>query len=111
MTSKDLASRTVAEAPQKRGRLFPKYAALFLAVVILALVPNAVLDVWFSYQQQRDLLFRIQHEQAKSAAEKIGQFIKEIEGQLSWTLQLPAAANQKTNGIWTPCGCCGRRRR
>jgi len=95
MSSKDMASQTVADVAQKRGRLFPKYVALFLAVVIFALVPNSILDVWFSYQQQRDLLFRIQREQAKSAAEKIGQFIKEIEGQLSWTLQLPAATESE----------------
>jgi signal transduction histidine kinase/CheY-like chemotaxis protein len=94
-TAKDMAPGTAADSQRKRGRLFPKYVALFLAVVILALVPNAILDVWFSYQQQRELQFRIQREQAKSAAEKIGQFLKEIEGQLSWTIQLPVATESE----------------
>ena len=72
-----------------RGRLFPKYVALFLAVIILALVPNGILDIWFSYQEQKDLLFRIQREQARSAAQQIGQFVKEIERQMGWATQLP----------------------
>jgi signal transduction histidine kinase/CheY-like chemotaxis protein len=81
--------RAADNQPTGRGRLFPKYVALFLAVVVLALVPNGILDVWFSYQQQKDLLFRVQREQAKSAAETIGQFIKEIEDQMGWVAQLP----------------------
>ena len=60
-------------------------------MVALALVPNGIMDVWFSYREQKDLLFRLQREQAKSAAEKIGQFVKEIEGQMSWATQLPVA--------------------
>ena len=76
-----------------RGRLFRKYVALFLIVVGLAVVPNGLLDAWFSYQELRTLLVRIQSEQAKSAAEKIGQFVKEIEGQMAWATQLPSQAN------------------
>ena len=60
--------------------------ALFLAVVGLALVPKGVVDIWLSYQELKTLLVRVQSEQAKSAAEKIGQFVKEIEGQMAWAL-------------------------
>lgn len=81
-----------------RARLFRKYVALFLAVVSLALVPKGLLDIWFSYQEQKTLLVRIQSEQAKSAAEKIGQFVKEIEGQMAWATQLPLQA--KMNNEW-----------
>ncbi len=70
------------------GRLFHKYVFVFL-VVGLALLPSNILDVWFSYDEQQDLLVQIQREQAKAAAEKIGQFVKEIEGQLGWATQLP----------------------
>jgi signal transduction histidine kinase len=85
-------------ARQKRGRLFQKYVAILLAVVALALVPNALLDVWFAYEQTRSLQFRIQTEQVSSAADKISQFVKEIEGQLSWVTQLPLAG--KTDDEW-----------
>lgn len=91
MAVNNTTSETALATQPGRGRLFPKYVALFLAVVALALVPNALMDVWLSYQEQKDLLFRLQREQAKSAAEKIGQFVKEIEGQMSWATQLPVA--------------------
>src|ERR1700761_707825 len=70
------------------GRLFHKYVFVLL-VVGLALLPSNILDVWFSYDEQQDLLVQIQREQAKAAAEKIGQFVREIEGQLGWATQLP----------------------
>jgi signal transduction histidine kinase len=72
-----------------RGRLFRRYVTLFLVVMGLALIPKGLLDIWFSYQEQKTLLVRIQSEQAKSAAEKIGQFVKEIEGQMAWATQPP----------------------
>src|SRR5207237_1930932 len=46
-------------------------------------------DIWFSYQEQRDLLVRIQRGQAEAAASKISQFITEIEGQMAWATPLP----------------------
>lgn len=72
-----------------RGRLFRKYVALFLVVVAMALVPKGVLDIWFSYYGLKTLLVRVQSEQARSAAERIGQFINEIENQMGWETQLP----------------------
>jgi signal transduction histidine kinase/DNA-binding response OmpR family regulator len=76
-----------------RSRLFIKYVALFVAVVSLALVANGAFDVYFSYQEQKASLVRIQREQAEAAAGKIGQFISEIESQVGWTTQLPWSAS------------------
>jgi signal transduction histidine kinase/DNA-binding response OmpR family regulator len=76
-----------------RSRLFIKYVGLFIAVVSLALVANGVFDVYFSYQEQKASLVRIQREQAEAAAGKIGQFISEIESQVGWTTQLPWSAS------------------
>ncbi len=76
-----------------RSRLFIKYVVLFVAVVSVALVANAVFDVYFSYQEQKTSLVRIQSEQAEAAAGKIGQFIGEIESQVGWTTQLPWSAS------------------
>src|SRR3984957_13717986 len=75
-----------------RSRLFIKYVVLFVAVVSLVLIANAVFDVYFSYQEQKASLVRIQREQAEAAAGKIGQFIGEIESQVGWTTQLPWSA-------------------
>jgi signal transduction histidine kinase len=79
----------IASAPRKtRSRLFLKYAGLFVAVVCVALLANGIFEIWVSYREHKDALIEIQHEQAESAAAKIGQFIKEIESQVGWTTQL-----------------------
>jgi len=75
-----------------RGRLFRKYVGLFLAVVCVALLTNGLSEIWFSYQEHKSALIRIQREQAEAAAAKISQFIKEIESQVGWTTQLPWSA-------------------
>ena len=82
-----------AQAPPRiRGKLFRKYVALFLAVVCVALLTSGLSEIWFSYQEHKASLIRIQREQAEAAAAKIGQFIKEIESQIGWTTQLPWSA-------------------
>src|SRR6266567_1607278 len=88
------AAPLIAEAPKsrRRGRLFRKYVALILAVVCLALLANGLSEIWFSYQEHKTALIRIQREQAEAAAAKIGQFIREIESQVGWTTQLPWSA-------------------
>ena len=75
------------------SRLFRKYVALFVAVVCVALLTNGLFEIWFSYQENKQSLTRIQREQAEAAAAKIGQFIKDIEGQIGWTTQLPWTAS------------------
>jgi signal transduction histidine kinase len=81
-----------AEKARARGRLFRKYVGLFLAVVCVALLTNGLSEIWFSYQEHKAALIRIQREQAEAAAAKISQFIKEIESQVGWTTQLPWSA-------------------
>ena len=76
-----------------RGRLFRKYVALFAAVVAVGLLANGLIEIWFSYQEQRTALVRMQGAQAEGAAEKISEFIREIEGQLGWMTQLPWSAS------------------
>ena len=76
-----------------RSRLFVKYVVLFVAVVSLALIANGMFDIYFSYQEQKAALVRVQREQAEAAAGKIGQFISEIESQVGWTTQLPWSAS------------------
>jgi len=71
-----------------RGGLFRKYVVMFGAVVSLALAINGASDMWFSYQEQKALLYRIQRGQAESAAEKISQFLNEITAGLAWETQL-----------------------
>jgi two-component system, NtrC family, sensor kinase len=80
---------SAASASVVRSRLFIKYVALLIAVVVLALVANGAFEIWFSYQEHKASLIGIQREQAEGAAAKIEQFITEIESQVGWTTQLP----------------------
>jgi signal transduction histidine kinase len=80
---------SVPGASTVRSRLFVKYVALFVTVVVLALVANGAFEIWFSYQEHKASLISIQRQQAESAAGKIEQFITEIESQVGWTTQLP----------------------
>ncbi|HEX8168525.1 MAG TPA: GAF domain-containing protein, partial [Beijerinckiaceae bacterium] len=93
MTAAADTAPALKPARQVRGRLFRKYVGLFVAVVCLALFANGLFEIWFSYQEHKAALIRIQREQAEAAAAKIGQFVKEIEGQLGWTVQLPWSAS------------------
>jgi signal transduction histidine kinase/ActR/RegA family two-component response regulator len=84
--------------PPARGGLFRKYVVMFMAIVILALGINGVSDIWFSYHEQQNLLFRLQREQAKSAADKIEQFLNEITVGLAWETQV--SLNDSTFDEW-----------
>ena len=80
------ASRERMALPAMGGRLFRKYALMFVAVVCSALAINGALDIWVSYREQESLLVRIQHEQAEAAAARISQFVKAIEDQMAWSV-------------------------
>lgn len=86
-----------------RGTLFWKYVVLFVAVTGSALITNSLVEIWFTYQEHRAVLFRAQNEQARAAAAKISQFIMEIEGHLGWTTHLswvvPAMEQRELDGI------------
>ncbi len=70
-----------------RRRLFLKYVVLFVILVSGALVTSGLVEIYFSYQENKTALARIQREKAQSAASRIEQFIKEIERQVGWTTQ------------------------
>lgn len=71
------------------SRLFAKYVALVVGLVSVALLANGASEIWFFYREHKASLIRIEREQAESAAAKISQFVKSIEAQLGWTVQLP----------------------
>src|SRR5271163_469750 len=68
-----------------RRRLFAKYAAALVGLVSLVLLINGSLNVWFSYDEARDAAIRLQREKAEAAAQRIEEFIAEIEKQIGWT--------------------------
>ncbi|MBI3527060.1 MAG: GAF domain-containing protein [Betaproteobacteria bacterium] len=72
-----------------RGSLFLKYALPLVILVIGGLVVSGLVEIYFSYQENKVALARIQHEKAVAAALRIEQFVKELEHDLSWIAQMP----------------------
>ena len=89
LTDRSSVARSAVGASIVRSRLFIKYTILFVAVVVLALLANGGFEVWFSYQEHKGSLISIQQQQALAAADKIEEFITQIESQVGWTTQLP----------------------
>jgi signal transduction histidine kinase len=89
LTDRSGGARSGVGASIVRSRLFFKYTLLFVTVVVLALVANGAFEVWFSYQEHKGSLISIQEQQAVAAADKIEEFITQIESQVGWTTQLP----------------------
>ncbi len=74
-----------AASRKPRGRLFRKYVTLFVSLVSGALLASSAIEIYFSYQENKEALVRIQREKALAAAARIEQFVKEIERQIGWT--------------------------
>jgi signal transduction histidine kinase len=86
----------VSQAPSRirpaRAGLFRKYLLLFIGLVSAALLINAGIEIVFAYRENQAMLERLQGEKADAAAERITQFIGEIERQVGWTTQAQWAA-------------------
>jgi signal transduction histidine kinase len=83
-----------ADAPQPpsgswpgRSGLFRKYLLLFIGLVSAALLINGGIEIVFAYRENQAMLARLQSEKADTAAQRIAQFIGEIERQVGWTTQ------------------------
>ncbi|MFI5339823.1 MAG: GAF domain-containing protein [Candidatus Methylomirabilales bacterium] len=68
-----------------RIRLFWKYVVLFVILVSGALLTSGVIEIYFSYRENKTALVSVQREKATAAAARIEQFIREIENQIGWT--------------------------
>ena len=69
----------------RRWRLFPKYALLIITLVGSMLVASGAIGIYFSWRESKAHLDALQDEKARNAANRIEQYILDIEHQLSWT--------------------------
>jgi signal transduction histidine kinase len=84
-----------AASPTRRRRwrgLFVKYVLALIGLVTFVLVVNGCLDVWFAYRDAKETALRVQQEKAEAAAQRIQQFVAEIERQIGWTTHAQWAA-------------------
>lgn len=73
----------------RRGGLFVKYLIPLVLLSAGGLLANSLIELYFSYQENKLALGRIQQEKAANAAIRIEQFVREIEHQLLWIAQTP----------------------
>jgi GAF domain-containing protein/HAMP domain-containing protein len=82
-------ARAAAEQPRQARRLrmglSVKIALAFLGLVSLLLIASGAVSMWLSYEEAKRAAVRVQQEKAQAAAERIDEFVAEIEQQIGWT--------------------------
>ena len=78
----------------KGGRLSRKYIIVLVSLVAGTLLASGAVEIYSSYEENKESLVALQREKARGAAYSIESFVKEIERQIVWTTQpqLVAAA-------------------
>jgi signal transduction histidine kinase len=89
-----MARRAETDARPRR-RLIRKYVALVAALVVAALLTSGLTELYFSYQDSKQALTRIQSVKARSAAASINQFLNEILLQINGVARPPAVGGTK----------------
>ena len=80
---------------RRRGRLARKYLVIMVSLVAGALLVSGAVEIYASYQENKEALVALQREKAEAAASQIEGFVRGIEHQLVWTTQpllVPPAA-------------------
>src|SRR4051794_6618717 len=78
-----------AKAATRQGQLFRKYVVVFVVLVSGALLTSGLVEIYFSYQEQRAALGQIQREKASGAASRIEQSLPDVERQVDAVAQTP----------------------
>lgn len=86
----------------RRGRIFRKYVVAFVVLMSAALLMSGVVEGYFSYNDNKGALARLQREKAIAAAGTIERFLTEIERQIEWAnppalIGAPSAEQRQTN--------------
>jgi signal transduction histidine kinase/CheY-like chemotaxis protein len=69
-------------ASPHQGQLFRRYTLYISLLVSLGVLTSGGLGAWFAYRDGRELIDQMQREKARSAADRIEQFIDTVEQQM-----------------------------
>ena len=72
---------------EPRGRLFRKYVVVLLVLVGGVLVASSLVELYFSYQETKRAIVRVERAKALATAARIEQFMKDIERHVRETTQ------------------------
>ena len=73
----------------RSGSLFLKYAIPLVLLSSGAVIASGLVEMYFSYQESKTALARVQHEKAVAATVRIEQFARDLEHQVAWIAQAP----------------------
>jgi signal transduction histidine kinase len=79
-----------------QGTLFRKYVLVFAFVLGGMLIVQDLIELYFSYREDKAVLMRLQEEKAAAAALRIEHFIREIQGQIGWASHYSSMALEQT---------------
>ena len=57
----------------------------FLGVVTAVLLVNGTIGMWLAYEEATEAAVRVEQEKADAAADRVAQFVAELEQQIGWT--------------------------
>lgn len=83
------------EISRPRAGLTRKYTIFVVVAICLALGLNTAIASLFAFSDQRALLVRVQQEQARAAAQKIGAFVADIMSDLDWVSENGTGNNSR----------------
>ena len=82
-----------AQVADRSGRLFRKYMLLIAVLVSGVLLISGLTELYFTYRENLTALSALQAEKAQAAANRIEQYVKDIEHQISLTTLPQAGAS------------------
>ena len=85
MTSELLNAR-----PRTRG-MFGKYVVSFVGLVVFVLAVNGALEIYITYRDTTTTLAAQQTQRAEAIADRVDQFIGDMERQISWATRASSA--------------------
>ncbi len=82
--------------------LFRKYLLTLVALLSVILILNAAINIYFSFQANKDALLSLQKKEALIASETIGQFITDVVRQIQLTTEIQSgmAADESKNELY-----------
>lgn len=105
------ATDNVGTAPLRvRRRLFMKYVTLFVTVVSLALLVNGGFVIWFTYEEHKDALVRIQREQTPLRDGSSSSLRKSSASSAGLRTSHGRPPTRTSSAVWTRCACSAKSR-
>jgi HAMP domain-containing protein len=79
------APGTGAPRPRRSASLAQRLALAFLGLVAAVLAVNGSISMWLAYGEATEAAVRVEQEKADAAADRVVQFVAELEQQMGWT--------------------------